>query len=130
MIKLYVTTFVVFMAIDLVWLGVIAKDLYRRYMGSLMSPQVNWTAAIVFYMLFIVGLVFFVVKPALDQGSWAYALLVGAFFGLITYGTYDLTNLATLKDWPIVITYIDLTWGTVLCSLTSVASYFLYRLIF
>ncbi len=117
------------MFIDLIWLGVLAKDLYRRHLGFLMAPQVNWAAAIGFYMMFIVGLIFFVVKPALDQGSWSYALLAGAFFGLITYGTYDLTNLATIRDWPLLITVVDLAWGATICGLTAVISFFLYRML-
>jgi uncharacterized membrane protein len=129
LLKLYGITFSVFMLIDLVWLGVIAKNLYRKYLGFLMSPTVNWTAAIGFYMLFIIGMIFFVIQPALDRGSLNYALLAGGFFGLITYGTYDLTNLATLKDWPLNITFIDLAWGTTLCALTSAISFILYRLV-
>ena len=129
MLKLYGITFSVFMVIDLIWLGVIAKNLYREHLGFLMAPQVNWAAAIGFYMLFIVGLIFFVVRPALDRQSLSYALLAGGFFGLITYGTYDLTNLATIKNWPLNITVIDLVWGTTLCALTSSVSYYLYTLI-
>ena len=84
-----------------------------------MAPKVNWTAALIFYALFIAGLVFFVINPALAKDSLMYAILAGGFFGLITYGTYDLTNLATLKDWPLNITIIDLIWGTVLNAITS-----------
>lgn len=129
MLKLYGITFSVFMVIDLIWLGVIAKNLYREHLGFLMAPQVNWAAAIGFYMLFIVGMIFFVIRPALDRQSLSYALLAGGFFGLITYGTYDLTNLATIKNWPLNITVIDLIWGTTLCALTSSVSYYLYTLV-
>jgi uncharacterized membrane protein len=88
-----------------------------------MKANVNWAAAILFYLLFIAGLVVFVVTPALDKGSWVRALLFGALFGLITYATYDLTNLATLKDWPLVVTVVDLIWGTVLAASVSVGTY-------
>ncbi len=115
----------VFFAIDLVWLGFIAKKLYARYLGFLLAPNVNWGAAILFYLLFIGGLMFFVVQPALAKESWSYALVVGAFFGLITYATYDLTNLATLKDWPVTITIIDLIWGTTLSASVSTISYWI-----
>lgn len=128
-LKLYGITFSVFMVIDLVWLGFIAKDLYRKYLGFIMAPSVNWAAAIGFYMLFIVGMIFFVIQPAIQRESITYGLLAGGFFGLITYGTYDLTNLATLKDWPLNITAIDLVWGTSLCALTSAISFALYRLV-
>ncbi len=126
--KLYGITFIIFFAIDLFWLGVVAKNIYKQYLGELMSPSVNWVAAIIFYLLFIFGLVFFVVMPAVDAGSVGKALLYGALFGLITYATYDLTNLATLKGWPIEITLIDLAWGTFLGASTSTLSYLVYGL--
>lgn len=118
-LKVYLLTILVFFLVDIVWLGVISKNLYKNYLGHLMAPKVNWTAALIFYALFIAGLVFFVINPALAKESLVYAILAGGFFGLITYGTYDLTNLATLKDWPLNITIIDLLWGTVLNALTS-----------
>ncbi|MDO9628517.1 MAG: DUF2177 family protein [Acholeplasmataceae bacterium] len=129
-LKLYVISFVIFFAIDLLWLGIIAKNVYQRYIGELLKPDVNWVAAILFYLLFIGGLVIFVLMPAVDAGSWVKALLLGALFGFITYATYDLTNLATLKGWPIQITIIDLIWGTFLGASTSTLSYLAYKLIF
>jgi len=123
-LKLYIITMVIFFLVDIVWLGVISKKLYKEYLGHLMSPTVNWAAALVFYFLFIAGLVFFVIQPALEKESLTYAITVGAFFGLITYGTYDLTNLATLKDWPLTITIIDLVWGTFLNAATAGLTYF------
>jgi uncharacterized membrane protein len=122
-LKLYGITFIIFFAIDLFWLGVVAKNIYKQQLGELMSPTVNWIAAIIFYLLFIGGLVFFVLMPAVESGSIAKALLHGALFGLITYATYDLTNLATLKGWPIQITLIDLAWGTFLGASTSTLAY-------
>jgi uncharacterized membrane protein len=116
--------------IDLIWLGIIAKNLYQRQIGHLMADQVNWFAAILFYLLFIGGLVFFVLMPAVDAGSLGKAILYGALFGFITYATYDLTNLATLKNWPWQITVIDLSWGTFLGMSTSLFSYLLYQVIF
>jgi uncharacterized membrane protein len=122
-LKLYAIALPVFFAIDMVWLGLVAKDFYRGQIGSLMKSDINWTAAISFYLLFIVGLVVFVITPAVEKGSWTYALVFGAFFGLITYATYDLTNLATLKDWPILVTLVDLAWGAVLAASVSVVTY-------
>lgn len=107
----------------MVWLGLAAKNFYAKHIGFLMKANVNWAAAILFYLLFIAGLVVFVVVPALEKGSWVRALLFGALFGLITYATYDLTNLATLKDWPLVVTVVDLIWGTVLAASVSVGTY-------
>ena len=123
--KLYALALPVFFAIDMIWLGLIAKDFYRGQIGALMKPDINWTSAIIFYLIFIAGLVVFVITPAVEKGSWTQALFVGALFGLITYATYDLTNLATLKDWPIMVTIVDLIWGAVLASSVSVVTYFI-----
>jgi uncharacterized membrane protein len=122
-IKLYAIALPVFFAIDMVWLGLVAKNFYRGQIGFLMKSDINWTAAIIFYLLFIVGLVLFVITPAVEKGSWTQALLFGALFGLITYATYDLTNLATLKDWPVLITVVDLAWGALLAASVSIATY-------
>ena len=124
-LKLYLIAFITFLAVDMVWLVLIAKNFYAKYLGALMSPTVNWTAAIVFYLLFIVGVVVFVVSPAMKQQSWSHALLFGALFGLITYATYDLTNLATLKNWPLIVTVVDMIWGTVLSAAVSIITYFI-----
>lgn len=128
-LKLYGIAFLVFLVVDLVWLGFVAKKLYQNEIGSLLKKDVNWVAAIIFYMLFIVGLVVFALMPAVDKGSLTNAMLLGAFFGLITYATYDLTNLATMKDFTLKITLIDLTWGTFLGFATTTLSYLIYTLL-
>jgi len=124
---LYLITLAVFFVVDMIWLGVVAKSFYRRHLGALMSPRVNWTAAALFYLLFIVGLVVFAVRPALAGGKPLSALFLGALLGLISYATYDLTNLATLKDWPLIVTVVDLAWGTVLGGAVSYVSALLGR---
>jgi uncharacterized membrane protein len=113
-IKLYIVVLVSFFAIDLVWLGVVARTLYRKYLGFIMAPSPNWLAAVLFYLLFIAGILVFVLSPGLEANSLRVTLIRAALYGLITYATYDLTNLATLKDWPLTITVIDMTWGTIL----------------
>ncbi len=118
----YLIVLVVFFAVDLVWLGVIAKDLYAKYLGYLMAKSINWPAAFIFYLIFILGLVVFVIQPALADGSLLKGLGMAALFGLVTYATYDLTNLATVRDWPITITLIDLAWGTTLSTLVTLIS--------
>jgi uncharacterized membrane protein len=123
----YVLTAIVFFSIDLIWLGVIAKDLYRKQIGFLLADQVNWAAAIIFYLLFIVGIFVFVILPSLEKNSLMHAILLGGFFGFITYATYDLTNLATLKNWPLSIVFIDLAWGTVLTSAVGGAGFFICK---
>lgn len=123
--KLYAIALPVFFLIDMTWLGLVARNFYVGQLGSLMRSPINWVAAISFYALFIVGLVVFVIEPAVAKHSWTHALLFGAFFGLITYATYDLTNLATLRDWPLLVTVVDLVWGMVLAASVSVATYFI-----
>jgi|SRR6056297_2243832 len=118
-IKIYVLAFAIFIGIDFFWLGYIAKDLYRNQIGFIMKDNFNMKAAVVFYLFYIVGLVFFVINRAINIESWQYALFAGALYGFITYGTYNITNLSTLKDWPIKLTYIDLTWGSFLGGVTS-----------
>jgi uncharacterized membrane protein len=122
-IRNFIITLVVFFVIDIVWLAVVAKDLYKKELGFIMAPKPNWLAALAFYTIFIIGLLFFVINPALAKESLKEAVLVGMFFGFITYATYDLTNLATLKDWPLKITIIDLVWGTSLGGFVSTISY-------
>lgn len=126
-IKLYLIALPAFLAIDGVWLGLIAKNLYRQQLGYLMKANPNWAAAILFYLLFIVGLVVFVLEPAVVKNSWQQALFLGALFGLVSYATYDLTNLATVKDWPLLVTVIDLIWGAVLSASVSVISYLIFN---
>jgi uncharacterized membrane protein len=118
-LKSYGVAFAAFITIDLVWLGFVANKVYSKYLGFIMRPKPDWIVAIIFYLLYLAGLVFFVISPALEKQSWKYALFGGMFFGLVTYATYDLTNLATLKDWPPLITLIDLIWGTTLGGLVS-----------
>ena len=122
-IKLYLLTIPIFFAIDLLWLGVLAKDLYQKNLAHLLSPDVNWPAAFIFYFMYIAGIILFAVKPAIDSESLAKAAIWGALFGFFTYATYDLTNLAVAKDWPVPVTLVDLAWGTVLTSTVSGATY-------
>jgi len=127
-VRNYFILLVVFLAIDMVWLTVIAKALYAQRLGYLMAAKPNLIAALLFYALFVVGVQFFVVNPALVSGNWAAALVPGLFFGLVTYATYDLTNLATVKDWPVLITVVDLLWGSFVTGITSLIGFLIIRL--
>jgi uncharacterized membrane protein len=122
-LKVYLLTIPVFFVIDLLWLGVIAKGIYQKHLGDFLSDQVNWIAAIIFYLIFISGIIFFAVLPAVEKGSILRALVLGILFGFFTYATYDLTNLATLKGWPITIVFLDIIWGMVLTGSVSTAAY-------
>jgi uncharacterized membrane protein len=119
----YFVTLPIFFAIDMLWLGTLAKAFYQRHLGYLLSPQVNWTPAILFYLVFIAGIVFFAVKPALETHSPMRALVNGAVLGFVAYATYDLTNHATVRDWPLIVTLVDLAWGTTLCGSVAWLSY-------
>jgi len=122
-LKRYLIALVIFFAIDMVWLGLIAKKLYQTQIGHLLKENPNWAAAIIFYMLFIVGIVVFVINPAVAEASILSVIWRGALFGLITYATYDLTNLATMAHWPVMITMIDLLWGMFVSSSVATLSY-------
>lgn len=126
-LKLYVLTVPVFFIIDLIWLGVIAKGFYQKNLSFILSPQVNWPAAILFYLLYIAGILIFAVVPAVAKNSWQHAMLYGAMFGFFTYMTYELTNLALLKNWPLNIVVIDIIWGVVLCTAVASIGYLIGR---
>ena len=129
-IKLYLVSFASFIALDSVWLGVIAPKFYKANIGHLMAKNANFLAAGVFYALFMAGLVFFVVQPAVREASWQVALTRGAFFGLVTYGTFDLTSQAVLKDWPWLVTGVDLLWGAFITGAVSGVSYLIFTRLF
>lgn len=124
-IKLYLLSVPVFFAFDMLWLGFVARQFYKIQLGHLLASQVNWSAALIFYFFYIAGILFFTVRPALASGSLMAALGYGAVFGLLAYGTYDLTNLATLRDWPLLVTVVDMIWGMVLTSSVAGAAYLL-----
>lgn len=123
----FLLTFVVFLMVDMLWLGVIAKNIYQKYLGNFLTESVNWTAAFIFYLIFVLGISIFVVYPSIHKDSVFNALYMGALFGFFTYATYDLTNLATLKGWPMQIVFIDIVWGSILSAIVSVAGFYIVR---
>lgn len=123
-LALYFSAAATFFVLDMLWLGLIAKNLYRENLKPLLAEDFNRLAAFGFYAVFIVGILIFAVMPALKDGNFSRAILFGALFGFFTYATYDLTNLATLKNWPLNLTFIDIAWGTFLtAAVASVAFY-------
>ena len=126
-LKLYLATLFVFFAVDMMWLGVVARSFYKKSLGYLMAPTVNWFAAIIFYLLFIFGILVFVVLPGVKENSLQNTILKALLFGLITYATYDLTNLATINQWPLAVTLVDLTWGMVLSAIVSIAGFYVAK---
>ena len=126
-LKLYALTVPIFFIIDILWLGIIAKGFYRRHLEFILSPQVNWAAAAIFYLIYIAGILFFAVRPAVHSNSWGQAAVLGALFGFFTYATYDLTNLATIKNWPLVIVVVDILWGVCLCTMVAYLSFMISK---
>ncbi len=127
MLKLYFVSLIVFLGIDGVWLTVVARKFYAEQLGYLMTKTPNLLAALIFYLIYILGVVVLVVAPALEKGNVMESVIKGALFGLVCYATYDLTNLATIKDWPILVTIIDLIWGTVLSATVAGVSFLIAR---
>ncbi|MGF9693827.1 DUF2177 family protein [Rhizobium sp. 0TCS1.26] len=110
----YLSTAAVFFGLDFLWLGTVATGFYRSQLGEMMRERPNFVAAGAFYLVYVAGIVYFAVHPYIAGGSWSQALFAGALLGLVAYGTYDITNLATLKSWPLPMSLVDLAWGTLL----------------
>lgn len=126
-IKVFIISMLIFLIFDFTWLGFIAKDLYKNELGHLLKEKVNFIAAFIFYVIFIIGISVFVIIPAIKNNSLKDVLIFGALFGLVTYATYDLTNYATLEGFKLKIVIIDLLWGTFLGTITATLTYFIYK---
>ncbi len=122
-VKVYVASLLVFFALDLTWLGVVAKGFYQAQMGHLMRADVQWPAALLFYLIYVVAIVVLCVAPAVEKQSLGRAMALGAVFGLAAYAAFDLTSLALLKDFPAKVVLVDLAWGTILTASVSAAGY-------
>ena len=116
----YIVTAIVFLGLDTLWLTQVALGMYRRELGTLLLDKPNLPIAGLFYLLFVVGIV---VLAALNGGTWINALLLGAVLGLVAYGTYDITNLSTLRNWSLTVTLADLAWGTALTAVSATLGY-------
>lgn len=117
----YIATLVVFLAADMLWLGTMVDRIYRPALGDILSASVNFPPALVFYLVYPIGLVIFAVMPGLRSGSVATAAMYGALFGFFTYATYDLSNYATLRNWTLQVTMVDIAWGTLLGAIAAAA---------
>lgn len=120
---LFAVTIVFMFIVDIIWIGAIAMPFYRAQLGTLLADTINWPAALLFYVLYAIALLVLVIKPALEEASLKRALMYGALVGFTAYMTYDLTNLATTRDWPLVLSLVDMAWGTFLTMLVSVVVY-------
>ncbi len=129
-IKLYIVALPILLVLDALWIGLVAKDVFKQHVGHLMAQEMRWGAAGSFYLVYILGLVFFVIAPAIRENSWIQALLCGAFFGFIAYATYDLTNLATLDKWPATLAFFDMLWGSFVSGAVALITYWIGKIVF
>lgn len=120
----YIAGLIAFLVIDFIWLKYIALSFYREQIGHLMLDKPNLGIALLFYLFYVVGVVVLAVNPALEKGQWMTAALYGGLLGFVAYGTYDITNLATLKSWPPIVAVVDMIWGTVLTASVATIAYF------
>lgn len=125
--SLYLINLIVFLGIDAIWLTVVAKKFYAKHLGYLMSDKPNLAAAGIFYLLFVVGLLVLVILPGLKENSLPKTIIYAGLFGLISYATYDLTNLATIKSWPLIVTVVDMIWGTALAISVSAITFLIAK---
>ena len=125
---MYAITTIVFFLIDLIWIGVVAKNFYARAIGHMLRDSVNWPAALIFYLMYIGGIVLFVLVPAIRSGSrTGHVAIRGGLLGVFAYGTFDLTALALLEGWPVIVTIVDITWGTILTAGTASGAFWISR---
>jgi uncharacterized membrane protein len=126
-LKHYLAALLVLLLLDAVWIGLVARNFYKAHLGFIMADHPVWAAAGAFYLLYVAGLVVFVVSPGVRERRPGLAALKGAFFGLVAYSTYDLTNLATVERWPLSVTLVDLAWGAVLSAATAGAAVWFFE---
>ncbi len=122
-IAIYAAGLTSFLALDAIWLGTMVPRLYKPAMGELVADPFQPLPAVAFYLIYAAGLAYFAIHPALVSGKWSTALVAGAALGFVAYATYDLTNQATIRAWPAVITAVDLAWGTLASGLAATISY-------
>ncbi|HSQ22213.1 MAG TPA: DUF2177 family protein [Coriobacteriia bacterium] len=127
LVWLYLITFAAFLVIDFVWLTTMGDRFYRAQLGSLMREQANLPVALLFYVFYVVGVLVLAVMPGVEAESVVKAAAYGALLGFVAYGTYDITNLSTIRDWPVVVTVVDLVWGSVLTGSVATVGYFVAR---
>lgn len=129
-LTVFIIAFIIFLGVDFIWLGFVAKRLYEQKLGHLMKKDVNFFTAFIFYIIFIIALSVFVIVPGIESGSLLKVILLGALFGLASYATYDLTNYSTIEGFPLSIVMIDLMWGTFLGTITATLTYLIYQGVF
>lgn len=125
MLKLYLTTLILVVLVDSIWLGLVAQNFYQQQLSLVLKAQINWLPVVLFYLIFSFGLALLVVRPGIKIRNIEQVLIQAAVFGLVAYSTYDLTNWATLRNWPVLVTIVDLIWGVSLTTIVAASSYYL-----
>ena len=128
--KLFLSSFFTFLILDFIWLGFVAKDFYARQLSLYLTDNVIWSSALIFYIIFNIGLLIFVIMPSIEKNSYLTLVLYAILYGLVTFATYDLTNLATVKEWPLIVSLIDMTWGMFVAFSSASVAFFANKYLF
>ena len=126
-VKLFSVSLFTFLILDAIWLGLIARNFYAKYLAVYLTDNVIWLSAIIFYLIFNIGLLIFVILPSIEKNSYTTLILYSLLYGLVTYATYDLTNYATIKDWPFAVTIVDIIWGMFVAFASSSAAFLFHK---
>ena len=126
-VKLFLVSLFTFLILDAIWLGFIARNFYAKYLAAYLTENVIWLSAIIFYLIFNIGLLIFVILPSIEKNSYTTLILYSLLYGLVTYATYDLTNYATIKDWPFAVTIVDIIWGMFVAFASASAAFLFHK---
>ena len=129
-IKLFLSSFVTFLILDAIWLGFVAKDFYAKQLSLYLTDDVIWSSALIFYVIFNVGLLILVILPSIEKNSYSTLVVYAIIYGLVTFATYDLTNLATVKEWPLIVSLVDMTWGMFVAFSSASVAFFANKYVF
>ena len=123
-IKLFLTSFVTFLLLDAIWLGLIARTFYAKNLALYLTDNVIWPSALIFYVIFNIGLLVFVILPSIEKNSYSTLVIYSLLYGLVTFATYDLTNLATIRDWPLIVSIVDMSYGMFVALASASAAFY------
>ena len=129
-IKLFLTSFATFLILDAIWLGFVAKDFYAKQLSFYLTDNVVWSSALIFYIIFNIGLLVLVILPSIEKNSYIVLIIYAVLYGLVTFATYDLTNLATIKEWPLIVSLVDMAWGMFVAFSSASAAFYANKYLF
>ncbi|MDC0482489.1 DUF2177 family protein [Gammaproteobacteria bacterium] len=123
-LKLFLVSFITFLFLDAIWLGLIARGFYSKHLSLYLTDNVIWPSAFIFYIIFNIGLLIFVILPSIEKNSYSTLFIYSILYGLVTFATYDLTNHATIKDWPLIVSIVDMSYGMFVALVSSSAAFY------